>query len=50
MKTTPENQDATPPDWMRWLDGEMPAAERAAFEKRWPETPAFKPRWKPPVN
>ena len=33
MKTTPENQDATPPDWMRWLDGEMPAAERTAFER-----------------
>ena len=33
MKTPHENEDATPPDWMRWLDGEMPADERAAFEQ-----------------
>lgn len=34
MKKTPDNQEATPPDWMRWLDGEMPAVERAAFEQQ----------------
>lgn len=33
MKTPHENEDATPPDWMRWLDGEMPAEERTAYEQ-----------------
>lgn len=42
MKTTPENQDATPPDWMRWLDGEMPAAERAAFEQEMAADPTLR--------
>ncbi len=42
MKTPPENHDATPPDWMRWLDGEMPAAERAAFEHRLESDPALR--------
>jgi len=41
MKTTPENQDSTPPDWMRWLDGEMPAAERAAFEQEMAADPGL---------
>jgi anti-sigma-K factor RskA len=41
MKTSFENQDAPPPEWMRWLDGEMPAAERAAFEKEMAADPAL---------
>jgi len=32
MRKPHENNDATP-DWMRWLDGEMPATERTAFEQ-----------------
>lgn len=44
MKTPPGNHDhdAAPPDWMRWLDGEMPAAERAAFEKQLEADPALR--------
>ncbi len=42
MKTPPENHAATPPDWMRWLDQEMPAAERAAFEQRLQSDPALR--------
>lgn len=42
MKTPPENHDRTPPDWMRWLDAEMPAAERAAFEQRLETDPALR--------
>jgi hypothetical protein len=34
MKTPNENHESPAPDWMRWLDGEMPAADRAAFEQR----------------
>lgn len=32
MKKSHENNEVTP-DWMRWLDGEMPATERSAFEE-----------------
>ncbi len=42
MKTPPENHNAAPPDWMRWLDGEMPAAERAAFEQQLEADPALR--------
>jgi anti-sigma-K factor RskA len=41
MKKPLENHDATPPEWMRWLDGEMPAAERAAFEQTLATDPAL---------
>lgn len=39
MKTPHENHDATPPDWMRWLDEEMPADERATFEQTLASSP-----------
>ena len=42
MKTPPEHHDAPPPDWMRWLDGEMPATERAAFEQQLAADPALR--------
>ena len=42
MKTPPENHDLPPPDWMRWLDTEMPDAERAAFEQQLQGDPALR--------
>lgn len=42
MKTPHENEDATPPDWMRWLDGEMPAEERTAFEQTLASDPGLR--------
>ncbi len=39
MKTPQETPEKTP-DWMRWLDGEMPATDRAAFEQRLEADPA----------
>ena len=42
MKTPFENPDETPPDWMRWLDGEMTAAEREVFERQLAGDPALR--------
>ncbi len=42
MKTPPEKHDLPPPDWMRWLDTEMPAEERAAFEQQLAADPALR--------
>lgn len=36
----PHEHTETPPDWMRWLDGEMPELERAAFEQQLENDPS----------
>lgn len=40
MKTPPDPQ-VEMPDWMRWLDGEMPPDQRAEFESRLASDPAL---------
>lgn len=41
MNNPNENNQGVP-DWMRWLDGELPAEERAAFQQKLESDPALR--------